>query len=237
MGGSKLRRFGRGGLGLLGGGDAGTVGRAATRLAPSLAGIVTGLDLLALLPAGDGIGCGLHGLLLAPQRLDVGLIGSFVQLLGLLVGFQFFAVLAVLQLLGRTFGQAFPLMGSLYAGVFILILFVHLAVCFAAQQRFRTWLASLGFGDLLTEFRFAETELGAPLFGLVGVHFEAPLGRGASGKFRLGFVGPVGGTGRLFGRVADFWVCQLLLGEVQAGGFPLHPASPVPSENFVVMIL
>ena len=62
------------------------------------------------------------------------------------------------------------------------------------------------------------------------------LGGGAGGKFRLGFVSPVGGAGRLFGRAADVWVCQFLLGEGQAGGFSLHPASPVPSENLVVMM-
>src|SRR5699024_6722633 len=121
------------------------------------------LDLLPLLPAGDGVGCGLRGLLLATQRLDVGLIGGFVQLFGLLVGFQFPAVLAVLQLFGRTFGQAFPLMGSLYAGVFILILFVHLAVCFAAQQRLRARLAALGSDNFFPKFCLAEAELGAPL--------------------------------------------------------------------------
>ncbi len=236
MGGSKLCRFGRGGLGLPGGGAAGGVGRAAARLAPSLAGVIADLDLLPLLPPGDGIGCGLRGLLLATQRLDVGFIGGFVQPFSLLVGFQFLAVLAVLQLFGRALGQAFPLVGGLHAGVFILVLLVDLAVSLAAQQRLRARLAALGFGDLLTEFRFAETELGAPLFGLVGVHFEAPLGRGASGKFRLGFVGPVGGTGRLFGRAADVRVCQFLLGEGQAGGFPPHPTSPAPSENLVVIM-
>ena len=137
MGASKLRRFGRGGLGLLGGGAAGTVGRAATRLAPSLAGIVTGLDLLTLLPAGDGVGCGLRGLLLAPQRLDVGLIGGFVQPFSLLVGFQFLALLAVLQLFGRALGQALPLVGGLHTGVFVLVLPVDLAVGLAAQQHIR----------------------------------------------------------------------------------------------------
>src|SRR5699024_10037332 len=135
--------------------------------------------------------------------------GGFVQFFGLLVGFQFFAVLAVLQLLGCTFGQAFPLVGGLHAGVFILVLLVHLTVCFAAQQRLRARLAALGFGDLLPKFRLAEAELGAPLFGLVGVHLEAPLGRGAGGKFRLGLVGPAGSAGRLFGRAADVRVCQL----------------------------
>ena len=93
------------------------------------------------------------------QRPDVGFIGGFVQFFGLFVGFQFLAVLTVLQLLGRTFGQAFPLMGSLHAGVFILILFVHLAVCFAAQQRLYTRLAALGLGDLFPKLRLAETEL------------------------------------------------------------------------------
>src|SRR5699024_3588110 len=131
VGGGKLRYFGRSGLGLPGGSAAGTVGRTAASLAPSLAGIVTGLDLLALLPAGDGIGRGLHGLLLAPQRLDVGFIGGFVQLLGILVGFQFLAVLAVLQLFGRALGQTFPFVGGLHAGVFILVLPVDLAVSLA----------------------------------------------------------------------------------------------------------
>ena len=237
VGRGKLRRFSRGGLGLLGGGAAGTVGRAAARLATSLAGVIAGLDLLTLLPAGDGVGCGLFGLFLPMQRLDVGLIGGFVQLFGLLVGFQFLAVLAVLQLFGHALGQAFPLVGGLHADVFILVLLVDLAVSLAAQQRLRARLAALGFGDLLTEFRLAEAELGASLFGLVGVHLEAPFGRGAGGKFRLGFVGPVGGAGRLFGCAADVRVCQLLLGEGQTCGFAFHPASPVPSENFVVMIL
>ena len=103
------------------------------------------------------VGCA--GLLLVTQRLDVGLIGGFVQLFGLLVGFQFPAVLAVLQLFGRTFGQAFPLMGSLYAGVFILVLLVHLTVCFAAQQRLRARFAALGLGDFFPKFRLAEAEL------------------------------------------------------------------------------
>src|SRR5699024_3279687 len=189
-------RFGCGGFGLLGGGAASSVGRAAC-LAPSLAGIVAGLDLLTLLPPGDGVGCGLRGLLLAPQRLDVGFISGFVQFFGLLVGFQFFAVLAVFQLFGRALSQAFPLVGGLHAGVFILLLLVHLAVCFAAQQRLRARPAALGPGNFLAEFRFAEAELGAPLFGLVGVHLEAPLGWGAGGKFRLGLVGPGGGADRL----------------------------------------
>src|SRR5699024_6084718 len=133
-------------------------------------------------------------------------------------------------------GQAFPLVGGLHTGVFILVLLVHLTVCFAAQQRLRARLAALGSDNFFPKFCLAEAELGAPLFGLVDVHLEAPFGRGAGGKFRLGLVGPAGGTGRLFGRAADFWVCQFLLGEGQAGGFPLHPASPVPSENLVVMM-
>src|SRR5699024_10682124 len=108
--------------------------------------------------------------------------------------------------------------------------------CFAAQQRLRARPAALGPGNFLAEFRFAEAELGAPLFGLVGVHLEAPLGWGAGGKFRLGLVGPVGGADRLFGRAADVRGCQFFLGEGQAGGFPLHSASPVPSENLVVMM-
>ena len=174
--------------------------------------------------------------LAAPQRLDVGLIGGFVQLFGLLVGFQFLAVLAVLQLFGRALGQAFPLVGGLHAGVFVLVLPVDLAVGLAAQQRLRARPAALGFGDFLTEFRFAEAELGAPLFGLVGVHLEAPFRRGAGGKFCLGPVGPVGGASRLFGCAADVRVCQLFLDEGQTGGLPLHPASPVPSENLVVMM-
>src|SRR5699024_11153430 len=99
--------------------------------------VVAGLDLLPLLPAGEGVGHGLRGLLLAPQRLDVGLIGGFVQPFSLLVGFQFFAVLAVLQLFSRALSQAFPLVGGLHTGVFILILFVHLAVSLAAQQHIR----------------------------------------------------------------------------------------------------
>src|SRR5699024_2465921 len=126
--------------------------------------------------------------------------GGFVQLFGLLVGFQFFAVLAVFQLFSRALSQAFPLVGGLYTGVFVLVLLVDLAVSLAAQQRLRTRLAALGPGDLLPKLRLAEAELGAPLFGLVGVHLEAPFGRGAGGKFRLGFVGLVGGAGRLFGR-------------------------------------
>ena len=98
-------------------------------------------------------------MLLAPQRLDVGLIGGFVQLFGLLVGFQFLAVLAVLQLFGRALGQAFPLVGGLHAGVFVLVLPVDLAVGLAAQQRLRARPAALGPGDLLTEFCLAEAEL------------------------------------------------------------------------------
>src|SRR5699024_518086 len=147
----ELRRFGCGGFGLPGGGAASSVGRAAAHLASGFSGVLAGFDLLPLLPAGDGVGCGLRGLLLAPQRLDVGLIGGFVQLFGRLVGFRFFAVLAVLQLLGRALGQAFPLVGGLHAGVFILVLLVHLTVSLAAQQRLRARLAALGFGDLLTE--------------------------------------------------------------------------------------
>ncbi len=50
-------------------------------------------------------------------------------------------------------------MGGLYTGVFILVLLVHLTVCFAAQQRLRTRLAALGFGDLLPKFCLAEAEL------------------------------------------------------------------------------
>ena len=150
VGGGKLRRFGRGGFGLPGGGAAGTVGRAATHLASGFSGVIAGLDLLPLLPAGDGVGCGLFGLFLPMQRPDVGFIGGFVQPFGLLVGFQFFAVLAVLQL---------PLVGGLHAGVFILVLLVHLTVCFAAQQRLRARLAALGLGDFLPKFRLAEAEL------------------------------------------------------------------------------
>src|SRR5699024_2302988 len=118
-----------------------------------------GLDLLTLLPAGDGVGCGLFGLFLPMQRPDVGFIGGFVQFFGPFVGFQFLAVLTVLQLLGCTFGQALPLVGGLHAGVFILVLLVDLAVCFAAQQRLRTWLTSLGLDNFLPKFRLAEAEL------------------------------------------------------------------------------
>src|SRR5699024_7877078 len=142
----------------------------------------------------------------------------------------------VLQLFGRALGQTFPFVGGLHAGVFILVLPVDLAVSLAAQQRLRTRLSALGLVDFLPKLRLAEAELGAPLFGLVGVHFEAPLGRGAGGKFCLGLVGPVSDASCLFGRAADVLVCQFLFGEGQAGGFPLHPASPVPSENLVVMM-
>src|SRR5699024_3886289 len=122
VGRGKLRRFGRGGFGLLGGSAAGGVGRAATHLASGFSGVIAGLDLLPLFPAGDGVGCGLFGLFLPMQCPDVGFIGGFIQLFGLLVGFQFLAVLAVLQLFGRALGQAFPLVGGLHAGVFVLVL-------------------------------------------------------------------------------------------------------------------
>ena len=107
MGGGELRCFGCGGFGLLGGGAAGGVGRAAG-LAPSLAGIVTGLDLLALLPAGDGVGCGLRSLLLAPQRLDVGLIGGFVKPFSLFIGFQFLLYLPSFSFLAAPSARRSP---------------------------------------------------------------------------------------------------------------------------------
>ena len=50
-------------------------------------------------------------------------------------------------------------MGGLYAGVFILVLLVDLAVSLAAQQRLRARLAALGLGDFLPKFRLAEAEL------------------------------------------------------------------------------
>src|SRR5699024_10011441 len=143
------------------------------------------------------------------------------------IGFQFPAVLAVFQLFSRALSQAFPLVGGLYTGVFVLVLPVDLTVCFASQQRLRARPAALGFGDLLPKFRLAEAELGAPLFGLVGVHLEAPFRRGAGGKFCLGPVGPVGGGGCVFGRAMEFRVCPFLLGEGQWGGFGIRPACPL----------
>ena len=44
------------------------VGRAAAHLASGFSGVIAGLDLLPLLPAGDGVGCGLFGLFLPMQR-------------------------------------------------------------------------------------------------------------------------------------------------------------------------
>ena len=138
---------------------------------------------------------------------------------------------------GRTFGQAFPLMGSLYAGVFILILFVHLAVCFAAQQRFRARLAALGFGDLLTESALPKRSWALRSLALSVSILRPPLGRGRGWKVSPWPCRPGQRHGSPFWpRGGCLWVCQFLLGEGQAGGFPLHPASPAPSENLVVMM-
>ena len=170
------------------------------------------------------------------QRPDVGFICGFVQFLSLLVGFQFLAVLGVFQLSRRALGKPFPLVGGLDAGVLILVLLVDLAVSLAACQCLCAGLAAFGLGNFVPKLRLAKAKLGAPLFGLVRLHLEAPLGRGAGGEFRLGLVGPVGGAGRFPGRTADAFVRQFFLGEGQTAGFPLHPASPVPSENLVVMM-
>src|SRR5699024_5030918 len=82
----------------------------------------------------------------------------------------------------------------------------------------------------------AEPELCCPLFGFVCIHLEAPFGRGAGGMFCFGLAALIGSRG--FASCGAGTCPRLLfLHKGQSGFFALHPASPVPSENLVVMIL
>ena len=78
-------------------------------------------------------------------------------------GFQLLAVLGIFQLLCalfcRAFHQTFPFMGSLYAGILILVLLVHLFVGSPGSNRVQSRFAAAVFGAFFDDFSLAEPEL------------------------------------------------------------------------------